>query len=415
MSPHLPRTLTINLPATPDIPKSMHFTRKILAEVWNPVGPGQMNTLLTAADFNGDGFVDLAVAGRHGHIVWLQNPADGKPSGNWQKHLLAEQRAMECGGTAFPVRGKPGFADLINGSEGSADAIYWWANPHNDGPWSRYLIAQTGFKQIHDTTVGEVGGQTRLFFTNQGGPDGARLWTVPIPQDPTRSPWPDLELIADQLYDHNPYKPKWFPDGRQPVEGIAAGDIDGDGDNEIICGTRWFKLGPNGWTSGQFASNYVTTKVLIADVDGDGLNEVVLSEGDATLFGFPDGCKCAWFKPQSTKDLSQPWTEHLLMEGMQDAHTLKAGPIMGSGRIDLLLGEIGQGDWETGQYAAPLPRLWVLENKGNGSFQPHLLDEGTGAHDSALLDLRNTGQLDIVLKPLHGPHKWHIIALYLNP
>jgi hypothetical protein len=48
-------------------------------------------------------------------------------------------------------------------------------------------------------------------------------------------------------------------------------------------------------------------------------------------------------------------------------------------------------------------------------FTPHLIDEGTGVHDSALLDLRQTGRLDIVGKPLHGEHKWHIFAWFNQP
>lgn len=391
----------------------MRFMREILSEVRNPTGPGEMNTLLAAGDFNGDGYVDLAVSGRHGSLVWLENPGDGEPSGNWKRHFLAPAQAMECGGTAFPVRGRQGYADLVNGNDGSGDAVFWWANPGHDGPWERHLIARTGCNQIHDTAVGQVDGVTRLFFTNQKGEGGGRLWTVPIPDNPFVSPWAELELVADNLWDPNPYKPAWFPDGKQGVEGLAIGDIDGDGCNEVVCGSRWIKRSRDGqWLLHQFTEGYVTTKVQIADLDGDGQNEIILAEGDATLMGFPEGCKCAWFKPASPTRITDLWVEHRIMEGLLDAHTLKAGPITRNGQTDLLLGEIGQINRETGTYTGHLPRLWVLVNNGLGKFTPHLVDEGTGVHDCALLDLRNSGCLDIVMKPLHGPDKWNVIALY---
>ena len=390
----------------------MRFTRRILSEVWNPVGPGQMNTMLAAADFNGDGHVDIAVSGRFGYMAWLENPGGGEATGNWKRHFLDKADGMECGGTAFPVRGETGFADLINGSESSGDAIFWWANPGTKGPWQKHLVARTGFRQIHDTFVGEVGGRNRLFFTNQLGAGGGRLWSVPIPGDPFVSPWPDLELVAEELWDPNPYNPDWVPNQRQPVEGIAVGDVDGDGENEVVCGTHWIKWEKAGhWKVHRFAEDYVTTKVLIADVDGDGRNEIILSEGDAVLARYPRFCKCAWFKPRSAADLTGRWSENLIMDGLQDAHTLKAGPITGPGKTDLVLGEIGKADWQTGNYIGQAPRLWVMENKG-GRFEPHLIDEGTGVHDSALLDLRNSGKMDIVIKPLHGPDKWNIIALF---
>ncbi len=42
----------------------------------------------------------------------------------------------------------------------------------------------------------------------------------------------------------------------------------------------------------------------------------------------------------------------------------------------------------------------IYENDGRGIFTRHIIDEGTGTHEAILVDLRQTGHLDILGKPL---------------
>jgi hypothetical protein len=320
---------------------------------------------------------------------------------------------MECGGSLVDLTGN-GHRDIINGGDFRSDEVYWWENPGRPGAaWARRVLASTGATQIHDTIVGDVTGDgtASLVFTNQHGPGGTTIYRVPLPDDPTATPWPGLEVVASGKHEANPYRGPEREGDTQPDEGLAIGDVDGDGKHELVAGTHWYKYVRGRWQGHKFASGYITTKIAVGDIDGDGRNEILLSEGDPCVYGKTQGGKLGWFKPQD--DVTGMWEEHVLEEGLLDAHTLQLGDITGDGHLDILAGEVGEGDLGTGAYTSGLPRILVFENDGGANFARHVIDEGTGIHDGVLVDTLNRGWLDIVCKPLHGPDKWNVI-LFLN-
>ncbi len=375
------------------------FRKAVVAVIDNNVPPAEMNTFHTVGDMNGDGRPDIALSGRNGRLVWIENRGLESP---WPAHLVDEIDRMECGGSLWDLTGS-GRLDIVNGGDWRADEIWWWQNPGpREGRWTRRMIAKTGHGQFHDTTIGRVTGDGRpsLLFTNQHG--GTTLYRVPLPADPTVEPWPGLEVIAAGKVEANPYR----PEGVQPEEGVALGDLDGDGVNEVVCGTHWYKRSARGWEGHKFASGYITTKIAIGDVDGDGHNELVLAEGDPCVYGKMQGGRLGWLKPGA--DLAARWQEHVLEDGLLDAHTLALADLCSNGRLDILVGEVGVADRATDAYTVRPPRLLLFENEGGGRFRRHLLDEGTGIHEGVLVDMLGRGRLDLIGKPLHGPEKWHV-------
>ncbi|MEE4195473.1 MAG: VCBS repeat-containing protein [Anaerolineae bacterium] len=384
------------------IPK---FQKHIIATIENDIPPGAMNTFMASGDLNNNGRIDLIVSGRNGRMVWLEN------QGNLQfvEHIIdAEVHQVECGGSVYDISGN-GFLDVLVGSGDSIKA-WWWENPGvPDQPWQKHILYnQQREGHVHDTLIGDVmnTGTPMLVTTNQVRPaeNQTEVYLLDFPEHPER-PWPFSVIgtgFSEGLVDAGNSLARM-----QPEEGLAIGDLTGDSRNEIVMGNHWFQQVDGKWEAHRFSTGYVTAKIALADLDCDGRLEIILSEGDPVIYGKQQGGRLGWFKPG--EDIFALWEEHILDDGLLDAHTLLTADLTGNGHLDILCGEIGWSDAER-NYQRREPWILLYENLGDGTFARHILDQGTGIHDGQLVDLTGNGKLDIVSKPLHGEHIWDIVV-----
>lgn len=370
-----------------------------------------MNTLFISGDINGNGLPDLVVCGRSGMCAWFENP--GTLDGTWERHDIGILENIETGGTVYDVTGD-GRGDLILGSDGGGREVFWLENPGSTGgEWKRHSILVTEHNQFHDTLVAVAGEDKRpaLIVSNQGSGyaletcEGTFLYKIPIPADPRVSPWPEAKMITSRKAVPGTGQSKWAPGGMQPNEGLAIGDIDGDGVNEIVLGVHWFKELDGAWHEYQYAPDtYLTTRTAVADLDGDGKLEIIVAEGDAVVAGRPFS-RLAWFK--AGEDIHEMWTEHLLQDKLHDPHSLLIADIDGNGTSDILVGELGKWHKDTNEYDRP-PEIFSMKNDGKANFTKVLLHCGTGIHEMEYRDFFGTGTRCVAGRPLFCAERWQI-------
>lgn len=329
-------------------------------------GQGDQQTTAVVGDFDGDGVSDFVIAERTKtpSVVWYRRTATG-----WTVHPLdATPLRIEAGGTTGDLDGD-GDLDLVLGGDSSSNQLWWWENPGGDAaaqPWPRHLLKDDGGRQSHDQMLGDVDGDGKLelAFWNQ---QARKLWLADVPTDPRVSPWPRQEL--------------WSWPQAFKYEGMAAGDMDGDGVQDLVCGGRWFGCRDGTWRDHIIDDAYGSSRSAVGDLIEGGWPEVVLNSGDGVgplnLYTWRDGA----------------WSKQTLVDRVDHGHTLEVADVDGDGHLDIYAAEMaspGSGD---------ACRQWVFFGDGQGAFESQLLSTGVGNHMSRVADLDGDGDLDILGKP----------------
>jgi hypothetical protein len=338
---------------------------------------------VTLADLDNDGDLDVTIASAHGNrtdrnFFWYEfQRAD-----LWKEHTLGDMGETQQGADVADVN-NDGWIDVISGN-------HWYENsrdPHNY-PFTkhRYRNLNRGF---HDVVAADIDGDENLDIVTLSETHGVYWYSSP--DDPTQL-WHEHQIFSDVNCPHGAFGP----------EGI--GDLDGDGDNDLVLVDRWLENDNQGtsWISHELefgrwriptwgGPELIAARSVIRDLDGDGDNDIVMTECDlpdsvAAIFYNLDGLGRTW------KRVDLPQTA----PGRRGSlHTLRVEDFDLDGNLDIL--SIDQEDCR-GDFPLATPR-WYIWQETNGKWTEQvILDINLGGHEAWTGDVDGDGDIDIISK-----------------
>lgn len=306
-----------------------------------------------AFDVDGDGDVDFIGAGYSpGHIFWLERPSE--PLGQaWRYHLIDDQVDGVHGVLAGDVDGDGGVDLLANSAQPKGpfkESLAWYsvpANPRDAASWDRHIFAAGDAPGLsHYLGLGDVNGDGRADAASaaKGGPTaspGSGDWFAwwQAPADP-KGDWTKHIIATGQLGATN----------------IHPADVDADGQVDFIAsrghgvGVCWFKA-PD-WRLMPIDDSLTGPHCLVArDFDQDGDIDAATCAKDDRL--------AAWFE----NDGQGAFKTHILGRD-QSAYDIRAVDLDGDADADLLIA--GQDSKNIVWFENPLKGASVLPRRSSG-------------------------------------------------
>lgn len=332
---------------------------------------------LHLGDLDGDGWDDVWVSGRGSadahQMAWYRNP--GTAARGWTRHTIATGDYKY--GTLADFDG--------DGDLDVAVSQHWFANPGDAARSDTWPGHALGFEEepdlMHAADLDGDGRQDLVLMTKEA------LFWISNSGDPA-SPWPKHVIYREN------------GDNRT---GGAIGDLDGDGDLDVLYGNAWFEqptdLLEQEWTMHVLDSAWPSeARGAIADLNADGRPDVVLS-GEESAAGI------AWYEAP-TSPRHESWKRHAVTDAYQGVHSLQVDDFNRDGRPDIFAAEM---------HTSPQRRVTIFESVSDAADQwaEHVVAE-TGSHNAKVGDLNRDGFPDLVGKNFQAGERPLSVEIWMS-
>lgn len=319
---------------------------------------------IDSADLDGDGLEDIITG-----AWWYRNP--GAPGGAWPRQEIGSPLNEMAAVADFDGDGD---ADVLGTQRQTGapseqqhigDAFVW---ARNDGAGNFTVLDNVDSGDgdfLQGVVVGAfttAGREVMLSWHNRAN----ALQSLSVPADPATAQWPIRAATTTSQ-----------------AEDLSAGDIDRDGDLDLLLGSIWLENDGGNWNAHTlFTTNDRPDRNRLADLNGDGRLDAVVGYEKTNSTAI----RLAWY--EAPPDPTQPWAERVI-DTIVAPMSLDVGDMDGDGDIDVVAGEHNKANPSEG-------RIFAYENNG-ATFQRHLIATGDEHHDGAqLVDIDNDGDLDVM-------------------
>jgi hypothetical protein len=321
-------------------------------------------------DVNRDGRLDIFSGG-----FWYESPS-------WKKHFvreIPEQDEYYLDFAALPVDvDGDGWTDTISAAWHNR-SLFWVRNPGKTG--------NNRFEVIPIDTPGNM--ETAILVDINGD----RKQDV-LPNISNEVAWYDYQPDST-----SPHGVRWTKHSLPTVasgHGIGAGDVNGDGRNDII--------GPKGWLEQPFQSDIswiwhpefdldtASIPILIYDVDGDGDADLIY--GNAHNYGL------YWMEQSMPAGGERAWTRHEIDREWSQVHFLLLADLDNDKQLELVTGKRyrAHNGHDPGEQD-PLCVYYYHFQRDNKTWLRHTIHSGGKVGfgiNTVAADLDGDGDLDIV-------------------
>ena len=308
---------------------------------------------VSAADINQDNLPDLISGG-----WWYQNP--GKINAKWRRHVIGGE--LNNSAIVLDVDADGDMDVLGTMGKGARANGQLVLALNNKGKFASYRkMARSSGDFLQGVALMKQGDNASFLFSWHRAGNG--IESLPLQGIESNGP---MARISEFSQD----------------EALSVGDIDADGDEDVLLGTHWLENQNGQWKLHQLHdTKEKPDRNKLADINGDGHLDAVVGYEAISRQGL-----VAWY--EAVSGATKPWKEHPIAQ-ITGPMSLDVADMDNDGDLDVVVGEHNLKHPDKA-------RLLIYYNQQN-NWTEQLVYQGDEHHDGAqTVDIDGDGDLDIV-------------------